>query len=135
MTTTPPRPSTPTPTRAETATETTTPVADDLDQLLRGLGLPKIRAILGRELAYAEAQGPSYSDFLRPEQSNIFFKLMEERYSRRVSTIVTTNLGYDAWYEFLGNKEMVAALLDRLRHRCTTLEITGPSLRRAGDGG
>ena len=36
---------------------------------------------------------------LRPEQSNIFFKLMEERYSRR----------------------------DRLRHRCATLEITGPS--------
>jgi len=30
---------------------------------------------------------------------------------------------------------MVAALLDRVRHRCTTIEITGPSLRRTGDGG
>ena len=29
---------------------------------------------------------------LKPEQSNIFFKLMEERY-RRHSTIITTNLG------------------------------------------
>ncbi len=28
---------------------------------------------------------------LRPEQSNIFFKLMEERYRRRAS-IITTNL-------------------------------------------
>lgn len=65
---------------------------------------------------------------LRPEQSNIFFKLMEERYGRK-ATIITTNLRYDAWYDFLGQKEMVGALLDRLRHRCTTIEINGPSLR------
>lgn len=65
---------------------------------------------------------------LRPEQSNIFFKLMEERY-RKKSTIITTNLAYEQWYDFLGNKEMVAALLDRLRHHCTTIRIDGPSLR------
>ena len=65
---------------------------------------------------------------LRPEQTNLFFKLMEERYSRR-STILTTNLDYDDWYAFLGRKEMVAALLSRLRHRCHTIRIDGPSLR------
>ena len=65
---------------------------------------------------------------LRPEQSNLFFKLMEERYSRR-STLITTNLEYDDWYGFLGKKEMVSALLDRLRHHCHTLRIEGPSLR------
>jgi DNA replication protein DnaC len=65
---------------------------------------------------------------LRPEQSNLFFKLMEERYTRK-STIITTNLDYDDWYGFLGRKEMVGALLDRLRHRCHTLRIDGPSLR------
>ena len=65
---------------------------------------------------------------LRPEQSNIFFKLMEERYRRRAS-IITTNLDYDDWFNFLGNKQMVAALLSRLRHQCTTIKIDGPSLR------
>jgi len=65
---------------------------------------------------------------LRPEQSNIFFRLMEERYGRR-PTMITTNLEYDQWYEFLGNKNMVGALLDRLRHHCTTIKIDGPSLR------
>ena len=65
---------------------------------------------------------------LRPEQSNIFFKLMEERYGRK-STIITTNLEYDEWYAFLGQKQMVEALLDRLRHRCNTIRIDGPSLR------
>jgi len=65
---------------------------------------------------------------LRPEQSNIFFKLMEERYGRK-ATIITTNLDYDQWYDFLGHKEMVGALLDRLRHHCHTIRIDGPSLR------
>lgn len=65
---------------------------------------------------------------LRPEQSNIFFKLMEERYNRK-STLITTNLHYDDWYSFLGNKQMVSALLSRLRHHCHTIHIDGPSLR------
>ena len=56
-------------------------------------------------------------------------QLMEERYMRRLCTMITTNLDYDEWYSFLGQKAMVAALLDRLRHRCVTLRIDGPSLR------
>jgi DNA replication protein DnaC len=50
---------------------------------------------------------------LKPEQSNIFFKLMEERY-RHHSTIITTNLGYDEWPNFLGNRPMVEALLNHM---------------------
>jgi DNA replication protein DnaC len=65
---------------------------------------------------------------LKPEQTNIFFKLMEERYRRR-STIITTNLEYDEWHNFLGNKALVDALLSRLRHLCHTVRIEGPSLR------
>ena len=65
---------------------------------------------------------------LRPEQTNIFFKLMEERYSQR-PTIITTNLDYSEWAHFLGNKALVEALLSRLRHRCHTVRIDGPSLR------
>jgi DNA replication protein DnaC len=85
-----------------------------LDRLIR------VEILLIDELGYLN---------LRPEQSNLFFKLMEERYVRRLCTIVTTNLDYEEWYAFLGQKGMVAALLDRLRHRCTTLRIDGPSLR------
>jgi DNA replication protein DnaC len=66
---------------------------------------------------------------LKPEQSNIFFKLMEERY-RRFSTILTSNLEYEEWSNFLGNRSMVDALLSRLRHQCHTIHIKGPSLRK-----
>jgi DNA replication protein DnaC len=65
---------------------------------------------------------------LKPEQSNTFFKLMEERYHRH-STIITTNLIYEEWQNFLGNKSMVEALLSRVRHYCHTVTIDGPSLR------
>lgn len=65
---------------------------------------------------------------IKPEQANIFFKLMDERYTRK-ATIITTNLEYDQWYGFLGNPDMVDALLSRLRHRCHTVTIDGPSLR------
>jgi len=65
---------------------------------------------------------------IRPEQANIFFKLMSERY-RRKSTIITTNLDYQEWQHFLGNPPLVEALLSKLRHLCHTVTIDGPSLR------
>jgi DNA replication protein DnaC len=65
---------------------------------------------------------------LKPEHTNIFFKLMEERYRRR-PTLITTNLDYPEWQTFLGNKALVEALLSRLRHQCHTIRIDGPSLR------
>jgi len=81
--------------------------------------LSRIDALLIDELGYLN---------LRPEQTNIFFKLMEERYLRR-PTIITTNLDYAEWPGLLGNPALVDALLSRLRHRCHTIRIDGPSLR------
>jgi DNA replication protein DnaC len=65
---------------------------------------------------------------VRQEQTNMFFKLMEERY-RRKPTIITTNLDYTEWAKFLGNEQLVEALLSRLRHFCHTIRIDGPPLR------
>ncbi len=65
---------------------------------------------------------------LNSEQINAFFKLMGERYGR-VSTIITTNLDYPDWYDLFKTKDLVDALLDRLKHRCITIKIKGPSLR------
>jgi len=65
---------------------------------------------------------------LKDEQINAFFKLMGERYGK-ASTIITTNLDYHDWYELFQRKSLVDALLDRLKHRCITININGPSLR------
>ena len=68
---------------------------------------------------------------LKPEQANIFFKLIDERY-RKKSTIITTNLDYEEWPNFLGNPALAQALLSRLRHNCHTVTIKGPTLRKPG---
>jgi DNA replication protein DnaC len=65
---------------------------------------------------------------LNAQQSNAFFKLMDERYGRK-STIITTNLDFPQWYALFDRKPLVDALLDRLQHRCVTIRISGPSLR------
>jgi DNA replication protein DnaC len=53
---------------------------------------------------------------------------MEERY-RRYPTIITSNLDYARWADFLGQKDLTTALLSRLRQYCHTIHIDGPSLR------
>ena len=65
---------------------------------------------------------------LKPEQSNAFFRLMDQRYNR-ASTIITTNLTTENWYELFQKKSLVDALLSRLEHHCITIHIKGPSLR------
>ena len=81
--------------------------------------MSRMRPIVIDELGYLT---------LKPEQVNAFFRLMDQRYGR-VSTVITTNLDYSSWYEMFGNKPLVDALLDRLRHQCITIRIDGPSLR------
>ncbi len=66
---------------------------------------------------------------LNKEQMNAFFKLMKERYEAGKSTIITTNLEPENWYDLLKPKDMVEALLDRLYHRCVVIKIEGQSLR------
>jgi DNA replication protein DnaC len=65
---------------------------------------------------------------LTSEQINIFFKLIDMRYQKK-STIITTNLNFEAWYDVFKHKELVDAMLDRIKHHCTVININGPSLR------
>jgi DNA replication protein DnaC len=104
--------------------------AQDLfDEMYASLADRSTRRLLNR-LARADVLVIDEMGYLnlRPEQTNIFFKLMEERYRQR-PTIITTNLDYAEWANFLGNKALVDALLSRLRHQCHTVKIDGPSLR------
>lgn len=71
---------------------------------------------------------------LNQAQMNGFFKLMKERYEAGKSTIITTNLEPEEWYQLLQPKDMVEALLDRLYHRCTVVKIDGQSLRGSSTG-
>jgi len=103
---------------------------DLLDEMYASLADRSSRKLV-RQLARLDVLLVDEMGYLnvRPEQANIFYKLMEERY-RRHPTIITTNLDYDEWGSFLGNRAMVDALLSRLRHFCHTIRVDGPSLRQ-----
>ena len=45
---------------------------------------------------------------------------MDNRCNRK-STIITTNLGFEEWGEFLGSAPLVAAVVSRLLQKCRTI--------------
>lgn len=104
--------------------------AQDLfDELYASLADRSTRRLV-RSLAKVDVLAIDEMGYLniKPEQTNIFFKLMEERHHRR-PTLISTNLPYAAWSDFLGNRSLTEALLSRLRERCHTIIIDGPCLR------
>ena len=56
------------------------------------------------------------------EQASLFFDLMRRRHRRR-TTIITTQLGFDEWGDFLYDSHLTAALLDRITVNCTVFNM------------
>lgn len=66
--------------------------------------------------------------FLDAEDSSLLFQLLSNRYETK-STFVTTNFEFSKWVDFLGDKAMATALIDRFAHKTTFLNMNGPSYR------
>ena len=58
----------------------------------------------------------------------LFFQLINRRYER-VSTVLTSNKGFEEWGDVFGDDVMAAALIDRLLHHCHIVNIRGNSYR------
>lgn len=59
---------------------------------------------------------------------NNLFSVFAARYETR-STIVTSNYQFSEWEKFLGNPILAKALIDKLAHQTTFLDMRGPSYR------
>lgn len=62
--------------------------------------------------------------------AELLFELISQRYERG-STIITSNLPFDEWTATFGDERLTGALLDRLTHHVTILEMNGDSYRLA----
>ncbi len=62
------------------------------------------------------------------EGAHCFFQLISRRYEKS-STIFTSNKSFGEWGEIFGDQVIAAAVLDRILHHCTTLNIKGDSYR------
>lgn len=60
------------------------------------------------------------------EEASLFFRLLNRRYEK-ASIILTSNKGFADWGEMFGDNVLATALLDRLLHHSTTLNIKGES--------
>jgi DNA replication protein DnaC len=62
------------------------------------------------------------------EEASLFFRLVARRYER-ASLILTSNKSFVDWGEIFGDQVLATAILDRLLHHATTLNIKGESYR------
>ena len=62
--------------------------------------------------------------------AELMFELISQRYEQG-STIVTSNLPFDEWTATFGDERLTGALLDRLTHHVSILEMNGASYRLA----
>jgi len=88
-----------------------------LDKVLQQLTYPKV--LILDELGYLP---------MNRAEASLFFRLVTRRYER-ASLILTSNKGFADWGEVLGDPVMATAILDRLLHHATTVNIKGESYR------
>ena len=60
--------------------------------------------------------------------ANLFFQLISKRYEKN-SIILTSNKSFSDWGEIFGDNVIASAILDRLLHHCTVINIKGESYR------
>ncbi|QCQ22818.1 IS21-like element helper ATPase IstB [Desulfoglaeba alkanexedens] len=62
------------------------------------------------------------------DEAGLFFRLLTRRYEK-ASLIITSNKSFVDWGEIFNDQVLATAILDRLLHHCTTLNIKGDSFR------
>ncbi len=88
-----------------------------LERTLQQLTYPKLLVL--DELGYLP---------LSREEASLFFRLLVRRYERG-SLVVTSNKGFTDWGEVFNDQVLATAILDRLLHHATTVNIKGESYR------
>jgi len=85
-----------------------------------------LKALARTDLLVLDDWGP---EKLNDEQRRDLLEIIEDRYERR-STIVTSQVPVDHWYEIIGNPTIADAILDRLVHNAYRIERSGDSMRK-----
>lgn len=60
--------------------------------------------------------------------ANLFFQLIARRYEK-TSTVFTSNKTFSQWNEVFADVTIASAILDRVLHHCTVINIKGESYR------
>ncbi|MDP3473895.1 MAG: IS21-like element helper ATPase IstB [Algoriphagus sp.] len=99
------------------------------------------------QLKMAKADGSSIKEMIKLEKQDILIlndfgiqpldiqgrmllmEIIEDRHGKK-STIITSQLPVNAWYEVIGDQALADAILDRIVHDAHRLKLQGESLRK-----
>ena len=65
------------------------------------------------------------------DECNLFYRFIANRYEKN-STIITSNKSFADWTELFHDPIIITAILDRLLHHSTVINIKGNSFRLKG---
>jgi DNA replication protein DnaC len=100
-----------------------------------------------QQLKYAKAKGTFLHEMKRIERTEllilddfgmqtfdsqargILMDIMEDRHKKR-STLITSQVPVKGWYDVIGEKNVVDAVLDRILHNALRVELLGESIRK-----
>ena len=88
----------------------------------KGRGYYKSSLVIVDEVGYTP---------INREECNLFFRFVANRYEK-ASTIITSNKAFSDWTELFHDPVIVTAILDRLLHHSTVINIRGNSYRLMG---
>ena len=63
------------------------------------------------------------------ENRRDLLEVLDDRHGRR-STVVTSQLPIEKWYEAIGDPTLADAILDRLIHKAYKINLRGESMRK-----
>ena len=101
--------------------------------LVEGLKNVNVKGILEKKLKFLAKYDVLIIDEMGylpfdSEGAHCFFQLVSRRYEKS-SMIFTSNKSYGEWGEIFHDHVIAAAILDRILHHCTTVNIKGESYR------
>jgi DNA replication protein DnaC len=81
------------------------------------------------ELLVIDEVGMEQVERKAASRSGLMQKVLLPRYNEQLSTVITSNIPWEAWGDYLDDHLGATALLDRLLHRSHVIVINGPSYR------
>ena len=61
--------------------------------------------------------------------ASLFYKVIDGRYTRGASTLMTTNIDFEELGDYLGDPRITTTIVDRMVHHAIILNVVGPSWR------
>jgi len=93
---------------------------DTLDQKLKTYTQPDI--LLIDEVGFDRIEQQA------AQNASLFFKVIDARYGKS-STWMTTNIGFEALGDYLGDPVVTTSIVDRMVHHAIIISVEGPSYR------